>query len=31
MIHSIEPYITYGYPTLETIEKLIYKRGYLKI
>lgn len=31
MIHLIEPYITYGYPTLETIEKLVYKRGFLKI
>ena len=31
MIHIIEPFITYGYPSLETISKLIYKRGFLKI
>lgn len=30
MIRLIEPYITYGYPNLETVSKLIYKRGYVK-
>lgn len=30
MIRLIEPYITYGYPSAETISKLIYKRGYAK-
>ena len=30
MLRKCEPYITYGYPTYETISKLIYKRGYLK-
>ena len=30
MIRLIEPYITYGYPNLETISKLVYKRGYVK-
>ena len=30
MIHIIEPFITYGFPSRETIAKLIYKRGFLK-
>lgn len=31
MLRSIEPYITYGYPSQATIRKLIYKRGYGKV
>jgi large subunit ribosomal protein L7e len=31
MLRSIEPYITYGYPSQATIKKLIYKRGYGKV
>ena len=31
MLRLIEPYVTYGYPTRETIKKLIYKRGFGKL
>jgi large subunit ribosomal protein L7e len=31
MLRRVEPYITYGYPSRETVSKLIYKRGYGKI
>jgi len=31
MLRLIEPYVTYGYPTRSTIEKLIYKRGFAKL
>lgn len=31
MLKLITPYVTFGYPTLSTIRKLIYKRGYAKI
>ncbi|KAL3925491.1 MAG: hypothetical protein SGILL_000383 [Bacillariaceae sp.] len=31
MLRLIEPYVTYGYPTRETVQKLIYKRGFGKI
>jgi len=31
MLRLIEPYVTYGYPTRATIEKLVYKRGFGKI
>lgn len=31
MLRLIEPYVTYGYPTRATIEKLIYKRGFGKL
>eukprot|EP00494_Astrolonche_serrata_P020842 UN21073 len=30
MIRIIEPFVTFGYPSRETISKLIYKRGYGK-
>ena len=30
LLRVCEPYIMYGYPTYETISKLVYKRGYLK-
>jgi len=31
MLRLIEPYITYGPPTLKTISDLVYKRGYGKV
>lgn len=31
MLRLIEPYVTYGYPTKSTVEKLVYKRGFGKI
>lgn len=31
MLKLIEPYVAYGYPSLSTVRKLIYKRGYLKV
>lgn len=31
MIRMVEPYITYGYPTRATVQKLVYKRGYGKV
>jgi large subunit ribosomal protein L7e len=30
MLRLVEPYITYGYPSKESVSKLIYKRGYFK-
>ena len=31
MLRIVEPYITYGYPSLKTVRELIYKRGYGKV
>jgi large subunit ribosomal protein L7e len=31
MLRLIEPYVTYGYPSLATIRHLVYKRGFGKI
>ena len=31
MLRLIEPYVTYGYPSRATVQKLIYKRGFAKI
>jgi 60S ribosomal protein uL30 len=31
MLKVIEPFITYGYPTRQTIRRLVYKRGYGKV
>merc|ERR1712063_79922 len=31
MIRMVEPFITYGYPSRSTIQKLIYKRGAGKV
>lgn len=28
MLQAVQPFVTYGYPSLSTIRKLIYKRGY---
>merc|ERR1712129_219456 len=31
MLKLVQPYVTYGYPTLATVRKMIYKRGYAKV
>ena len=31
MIRIVEPYVTYGSPSRDTVRKLIYKRGYGKV
>ncbi|CAA0830111.1 60S ribosomal protein L7-3 [Striga hermonthica] len=31
MLHGVEPYVTYGYPNLKSVEELIYMRGYGKL
>merc|ERR1711976_166752 len=31
MIKIIEPFVTYGYPTRQNIQKLVYKRGFGKV
>jgi large subunit ribosomal protein L7e len=31
MVRTVEPLITYGYPSRDTIRRLIYKRGYGKV
>lgn len=31
MLRLVEPYITYGYPSLKTVRALVYKRAHLKI
>eukprot|EP00811_Abedinium_folium_P035143 NODE_7962_length_1534_cov_9.641080.p2 GENE.NODE_7962_length_1534_cov_9.641080~~NODE_7962_length_1534_cov_9.641080.p2 ORF type:complete len:248 (+),score=81.59 NODE_7962_length_1534_cov_9.641080:96-839(+) len=31
MLKCVQPYVTYGYPTLGTIRKLVYKRGFGKV
>jgi len=31
MLRLIEPYVTYGYPTRSTVQKLIHKRGFGKL
>eukprot|EP01100_Stratorugosa_tubuloviscum_P007645 TRINITY_DN315_c0_g1_i1.p1 TRINITY_DN315_c0_g1~~TRINITY_DN315_c0_g1_i1.p1 ORF type:complete len:257 (-),score=123.10 TRINITY_DN315_c0_g1_i1:110-880(-) len=31
MLRLVEPYITYGYPTLKSVKELIYKRGFVKV
>ena len=31
MIRKVEPYVTYGYPSLKTVKELIYKRGHGKV
>jgi large subunit ribosomal protein L7e len=30
MLRSIEPYVTYGFPSKSTIKSLVYKRGFGK-
>merc|ERR1712094_3787 len=31
MLKRVEPYLSYGYPTLKSVRDLVYKRGYGKI
>lgn len=31
MLKKVEPFVTFGYPSLTTIKELIYKRGFLKL
>ncbi|KAF2262719.1 60s ribosomal protein-like protein l7 [Lojkania enalia] len=31
MLKIVEPYITYGYPSLKNVRELVYKRGYGKV
>lgn len=31
MLRLIEPYVTYGYPSRSTVQKLVYKRGFGKL
>eukprot|EP01055_Gregarina_sp_Pseudo9_P002328 Gregarina_sp_Pseudo_9__2327@NODE_2640_length_925_cov_322_156885_g2421_i0_p1_GENE_NODE_2640_length_925_cov_322_156885_g2421_i0NODE_2640_length_925_cov_322_156885_g2421_i0_p1_ORF_typecomplete_len256_score72_37Ribosomal_L30/PF00327_20/9_2e21Ribosomal_L30_N/PF08079_12/1_7e09DUF4303/PF14136_6/0_053AAA_13/PF13166_6/0_19OstA_2/PF13100_6/0_32OstA_2/PF13100_6/6_3e03DUF4407/PF14362_6/0_29Macoilin/PF09726_9/0_53HCMV_UL139/PF12507_8/1_6Casc1_N/PF15927_5/1_2e02Casc1_N/PF15927_5/89_NODE_2640_length_925_cov_32 len=31
MLKHIEPFVAYGYPTVSTIRKLLYKRGYVRV
>jgi len=31
MLKSVQPYVTYGYPSLKTVRELIYKRGFAKV
>merc|ERR1719462_674683 len=31
MLKLVQPYVTYGYPSLKTVRELIYKRGYAKL
>lgn len=31
LLRRVEPYITFGYPSRETIKNLIYKRGFGKV
>mmetsp|Transcript_56940 Transcript_56940/g.102285 ORF Transcript_56940/g.102285 Transcript_56940/m.102285 type:complete len:255 (-) Transcript_56940:67-831(-) len=31
MLKLIQPYVTYGYPTLKTVRELVYKRGFGKV
>merc|ERR1712172_413272 len=31
MLKLVNPYITYGYPTLKTVRELVYKRGFGKV
>merc|ERR1719145_550062 len=31
MLKLIDPYVTYGYPSLKTVKELIYKRGFGKV
>merc|ERR1712217_868700 len=31
MLKLVQPYVTYGYPSLKTVKELIYKRGFGKM
>jgi len=31
MLRLVEPYVTYGYPNLKTVQQLVYKRGFARV
>jgi len=31
MLKLVQPYVTYGYPSLKTVRELVYKRGFVKV
>jgi len=31
MLRIVEPYVSYGYPSLKTVKELVYKRGFAKV
>merc|ERR1711979_36885 len=31
MLKLVQPYVTYGYPSLKTVRELLYKRGFAKV
>merc|ERR1719488_295116 len=31
MLKLVQPYVTYGYPSLKTVRELVYKRGFGKV
>merc|ERR1712085_198973 len=31
MLKNVQPYVTYGYPSLKTVRELVYKRGFGKV
>merc|ERR1712166_57508 len=31
MLKAVQPYVTYGYPSLKTVRELVYKRGFGKV
>jgi len=31
MLKLVQPYVTYGYPSLKTVKELVYKRGFAKV
>ena len=31
MLKNVQPYVTYGFPSLKTVRELVYKRGYGKV
>merc|ERR1711869_120302 len=31
MLKLVQPYVTYGYPTLKSVRELVYKRGFGKV
>lgn len=31
LLKLVEPFVSYGYPSLKSVKELIYKRGYAKV
>jgi large subunit ribosomal protein L7e len=31
LLKLVEPYVAWGYPTLETVRELVYKRGFANV